>query len=53
MIVAVDGKPTLTSDDLGTVLAGQKPGQTVKVKVARQNGSTATVNVTLGELPGG
>ena len=52
MIVAVDGTPTTTSDDLGTVLAAHKPGQTVKVKVVRQNGSSATVNVTLGEYPG-
>ena len=53
MIVAVAGKPTPTSDELGSVLAAHRPGQTVKVKIVRQNGSSATVNVTLGEFPGG
>jgi len=52
VIVAVDGKPTMTSDALGSVLAARKPGQTVKVKILRQSGSSATVNVTLGEYPG-
>ena len=51
VIVAVAGKPTPTSDELGSVLAAHKPGQTVKVKVVRQNGSSATVDVTLGEFP--
>ena len=32
----------MTSDALGTVLAAHKPGQTVKVKIVRQNGSSAT-----------
>jgi putative serine protease PepD len=52
VIVSVAGKATMTSDDLGSVLAARKPGQTVKVKVVRQSGSTATVDVTLGEYPG-
>jgi S1-C subfamily serine protease len=52
VIVAVDGQQTLTSDALGSVLAQHRPGQTVKVKIAHQNGSSATVNVTLGEYPG-
>jgi len=51
VIVAVDGQQTLTSDALGAVLAQHRPGQTVKVKIAHQNGSSATVNVTLGEYP--
>jgi S1-C subfamily serine protease len=53
VIVSVAGKPTPSSDDLGSVLADHRPGQTVKVKVVRQNGSSATVDVTLGEFPGG
>src|SRR5437763_855101 len=53
VIVAVDGKPTPTSDELGTVLAGFKPGQTVTLKIAHQSGATDIVKVTLGEYPGG
>ncbi len=53
VIVAVAGSATPTSDELGSVLAEHRPGQTVKVKIARQNGTSTTVNVTLGEFPGG
>jgi len=53
VIVSVTGKPTPTSSELGSVLAGLKPGQTAQVTVRRQDGSRATVNVTLGEYPGG
>jgi putative serine protease PepD len=53
VIVAVAGQATPTSDQLGTVLAGHQPGQTVKIKLVRQSGSSTTVNVTLGEFPGG
>jgi putative serine protease PepD len=52
VIVSVAGKPTATSDALGTVLAGLQPGQTVKVAVERQDGMRTTVSLTLGELPG-
>lgn len=52
VIVAVAGKPTLDSNELGAVLAGLKPNQSVKVQLTRQDGSRATVAVTLGELPG-
>jgi len=53
VIVAVDGTPTPTSDDLGTLLAAHKPGQTVTLKVVRQSGATTQIKVTLGEYPGG
>ena len=53
VIVAVAGSPTLSSDDLGSVLAAHRPGETVKVKITRQSGSSTTVDVTLGEFPGG
>jgi putative serine protease PepD len=53
VIVAVNGKPTASSDDLGSVLATLRPGQSVKVKVTRQDGTTATLTVKLGEYPGG
>jgi S1-C subfamily serine protease len=52
VIVAIDGKATPTSDDLGTVLAGDKPGQKVTLKVVRQSGARTQVEVTLGEYPG-
>jgi putative serine protease PepD len=52
VIQSVDGKATTTSDDLGSVLAAYKPGQTVTLKVVHQSGSTDLVKITLGEYPG-
>src|SRR5262245_10494317 len=52
VILSVDGKRTATSDDLGTVLAGYKPGQTVTLRVVHQSGSADNVRVTLGKYPG-
>jgi putative serine protease PepD len=52
VITSVNGKPTQTSADLGTVLASVKPGQTVTVKFMRQSGASGTARVTLGEFPG-
>jgi S1-C subfamily serine protease len=52
VITAVNGTPTPDSETLAGVLAGLQPGQQVPVNVTRSNGSTATVTVTLGELPG-
>jgi putative serine protease PepD len=52
VIVAVNGKTTTTSDQLGTVLAGFKPGQTVTLKVVHQSGSSSQVKVKLGQYPG-
>ena len=52
VITAVNGKPTPTTSQLSEALAGLSPGQTVKVDVVQPDGSKATVNVTLGELPG-
>ena len=49
-ITSVNGTKTPTSSVLGTVLAGLKPGQTVKLTVMHQNGTTATVSLTLGEF---
>jgi S1-C subfamily serine protease len=53
VITSVDGKQTPTTDALGTVLAGLKPGQAVKVALTKQGGATSTVTVTLGQFPGG
>jgi putative serine protease PepD len=52
VIVSVDGRPTPSTDELTTVLAGLKPGQKVPVTLVR-NGQRMTVTVTLGELPAG
>jgi S1-C subfamily serine protease len=52
VIVAVNGKATPTSDELGTVLAGFKPGETVTLKIVHQNGKSDLVKVKLGEYPG-
>ncbi len=51
-ITSVDGKPTPDSATLADVLAGLTPGATVKVAVASADGSTSSVEVTLGQLPG-
>jgi putative serine protease PepD len=51
VITAVNGTPTPDSETLAGVLAGLQPGQQAKVSVTRASGSTATVTVTLGELP--
>jgi S1-C subfamily serine protease len=53
MVVSVDGTPTPTKDALSAVLAKLKPGQTIPIVVKHQNGTTATLQVTLGTYPGG
>jgi len=52
VITTVDGTATSTIDALSAVLADLKPGQKVPVVVRHQNGSKATLHVTLGSLPG-
>jgi S1-C subfamily serine protease len=52
-IVSVAGKPTPDPDTLSAVLATLRPGQTVDVVVQHQNGTKATVHVTLGQFVGG
>jgi len=53
VIVSIAGKPTPSTTGLSEVLATLKPGQRVAVRIVRQDGTEATVQVTLGELPGG
>jgi S1-C subfamily serine protease len=53
LITAINSMPVTDSSDLSTALAGFKPGQTVTVKLVRQDGAKASVQVTLGQLPGG
>jgi S1-C subfamily serine protease len=52
VITAVNGTATPDTETLATVLAGQQPGQQVPVSVTKADGSTATVHLTLGQLPG-
>lgn len=52
LILAVNGTRTPTEAALGDALVQLKPGQTVKVSLMHQDGSRATVQVTLGEYPG-
>jgi len=51
VITAVDGTATLDIQALATVLAALSPGQSVAVQVTHPDGSTASVQVTLGQLP--
>ena len=50
-IVAVDRKPTLSAEELATVLAELRPGQSVPVVVLDPSGHRRSVTVRLGELP--
>ena len=52
MITAINGSPTPTSSDLSTVVAALKPGQKVTVAITHQDGTKATLNLTLGTFPG-
>jgi len=52
VITAINGKNVTSPDDLATALAELSPSGTATVTVTHQDGSQATVSVTLGELPG-
>ena len=52
-INTVNGQQVQTLDDLNTFLAAAQPGQKVQIAITHSDGSTATVTVTLGELPSG
>jgi putative serine protease PepD len=52
VITAINGTPTPTTGDLSTVVSNLEPGQKVKVKVAHQDGTTATLQLTIGTYPG-
>jgi putative serine protease PepD len=53
LILSVNGTATPDQTALSSVLANLKPGDTAKVEVQQQDGSKKTVQVKLGELPGG
>jgi S1-C subfamily serine protease/signal transduction histidine kinase len=48
-ILALDGRPTVSTDDLSTVLAGLQPGQRVPITVLQANGRRVTLQITLGQ----
>ncbi len=52
LITELDGKPTPDQPTLASILAALQPGQQVDVKLEQRDGTTSTVKVTLGELPG-
>jgi S1-C subfamily serine protease len=52
VITALAGTETPDTAKLAEVLAGQEPGQMVRVTVTR-DGTDHEVRLTLGELPGG
>ncbi|MEU5881582.1 trypsin-like peptidase domain-containing protein [Spirillospora sp. NPDC047279] len=51
LILSVNGTATPSQTALSEVLATLKPGATTKVEVQHPDGSKATVDVTLGQLP--
>ncbi|HET9970528.1 MAG TPA: trypsin-like peptidase domain-containing protein [Streptosporangiaceae bacterium] len=52
LITAVNGTATPDTQTLAAVLANLRPGQVASVRVDRASGGSATVKVTLGQLPG-
>ena len=52
VITAVNGTATPDTEALAAAVAGLRPGQQVPVSVTKADGSTATVRMTLGQLPG-
>ncbi|MEO6578425.1 MAG: PDZ domain-containing protein, partial [Candidatus Limnocylindria bacterium] len=52
IIVAVDGTQVSTDADLSTLILPHAPGDTITLRVLRDN-SVSEIDVTLGELPAG
>jgi S1-C subfamily serine protease len=50
VVVAVEGEPVLANNDLSTLIARHKPGETVTLEVIR-DGRKESVDVTLGSRP--
>jgi S1-C subfamily serine protease len=53
LIRTIAGQPAGSVDSVSLALANAKPGQSVPVQLERPDGSTRTVTVRLGQLPGG
>jgi putative serine protease PepD len=52
VITRVNGTATPDTETLAAVLAGLRPGQRVPVAITKADGSTTTLHLTLGQLPG-
>lgn len=52
VITGVNNTPVHSTGDLSQVLAGLNPGQAIPVSVTDPHGTSSTVKVTLGQLPG-
>ena len=52
VITAVNGTATTDTETLAAVLAGLRPGQQVSVSITKADGSTTTMHLALGQLPG-
>jgi putative serine protease PepD len=52
VIIAIGGTATPDTEALASVLAGLRPDQRVPVSAVKADGSKATFQVTLGQLPG-
>ena len=52
LITAIGGRAVVDQPSLASALGSLQPGQTVQVTVLRADGSSASLPVTLGELPG-
>ena len=52
LIISIDGQDTPDSGTLAEIVATLHPGDVAKVAVQHQNGTDATLSVTLGEMPG-
>jgi serine protease Do len=51
VIVSIDGTQVKASDDLGLILDGLAPGQSVSVQIVSKDGTRRTISVTLGSRP--
>ncbi|MGH2936389.1 MAG: S1C family serine protease, partial [Gaiellaceae bacterium] len=52
VIKSLNGRSTLTVDDLTSVASELKPGTTVALGIVTQHGQRKTVHLTLGTFPG-
>jgi S1-C subfamily serine protease len=52
VITAVNQMATPDTETLAAVLAGLRPGQQVSVSITKADGSTTTMHLALGQLPG-
>jgi putative serine protease PepD len=52
LVAAIAGSRTGSLDGVSLALANRKPGDTVRIELQRPDGSTPTVSVKLGQLPG-